>query len=118
MFHNLDTLTPATRGPSVSIWPAKGYPFLHIECDCIINSADSRVIRYVGGGSEKVDIPDGVEILGARSFRYCDQLCEVRFGPLSRLSSIERDAFANSTIRSICIPAPVTVLGRGALRCV
>jgi hypothetical protein len=59
-----------------------------------------------------VTVPDEVEKIGEYCFRYCNRIQTVDVGPLSRLTSIDEEAFFRcGFLRAIVIPASVTSLG-------
>jgi hypothetical protein len=70
------------------------------------------VIQYFGRESDLI-IPSNVEILRTYSFAFVRSLRTVKFSPGSKLRSIEASAFENCvSLRSLSIPASVTMIGR------
>jgi hypothetical protein len=89
----------------------KGNEYFEMREDFLVDFRRHHVVRYFGSGSELV-ISDEIEEIGERCFRSCQTICFVRFGSMSRLSSIGASAFANCLfLIRINIPSTVTSLG-------
>ena len=59
-----------------------------------------------------MDIPQGVEIIGYKTFADCENLKKVNFEPNAVLSSVGESAFSNCTsLESIDLPASVRSIG-------
>lgn len=59
-----------------------------------------------------MDIPQGVEIIGYKTFADCENLKKVNFEPNAVLSSVVESAFSNCTsLESIDLPASVRSIG-------
>jgi hypothetical protein len=83
----------------------------HMKGDFLADLNDQLMIRYCGASPE-VTIPDEVEKIDDCCFAFCESVEVIKFGPNSRLSSIDNDAFRNcQDLKTITIPSSVTFLG-------
>jgi hypothetical protein len=83
----------------------------HLTRDCVLHFSRPRLVRYCGMASE-MTIPDEIQTIDERAFGFCHSIRYLKFGPMSRLSSIGRLAFTECVnLTTITIPASVTLLG-------
>ena len=61
--------------------------------------------------AKRIQIPSFIEHICSSSFNFCNQLETIDFTSDSRLKTIDRNAFANSSIKKIAIPSSVTSIG-------
>jgi hypothetical protein len=96
-----------------------GNQHFHMKGDFLMDLNDHLMVRYCGKASW-VRIADEIETLGDHCFAFCESLRLVRFGPLSRVASIEQLAFCNcEQLTAITIPSSVTFLSLGCFaRCI
>jgi hypothetical protein len=95
----------------------RGNPYFSREGDFLLDLTDHRILRYYGAKSE-LTIPDETEKISEVAFSACRPICVVRFGRMSRLSSIDRSAFAFCPkLQAITIPSSVTFLGDSCFLC-
>jgi hypothetical protein len=100
---------PGSRGCVIEI--ESGNQYFHMKGDFMMDLIDRLIVRYCGTATE-VTIPDEIEIIGEYCFSMCESICFVRFGSVSKLSSIELRAFwVCSELKMIEIPSSVTSLG-------
>jgi hypothetical protein len=59
---------------------------------------------------EEIEIPSGVESIGAGCFEQCTFLAKLDFGPKSILRRLESNLFARCGIASFIVPAHVTTI--------
>lgn len=78
-------------------------------CNAIIEKKNNLLVT----GCKNTVIPNGVEIIGTRSFQGCSGLTSINIP--NSVTSIETDAFVNcSNLRSITIPNSVVGIGGAA----
>lgn len=78
---------------------------------CLIK--DNSIIAYAHASGTEYIIPDGVEVIAARSFWYNENLTSVTIS--DNVISIEESAFYHCTnLKSLSIPNSVTTIGSGA----
>jgi hypothetical protein len=82
---------------------------LRVIADFLVDVTRSRLIRYLGSGSE-LTLSRSVQIIGSFCFTFCSCLVSLTFESGSKLTRIGRIAFAGCSIRSIVIPASVTTI--------
>ena len=66
-------------------------PYMMAEDNIIYSKSRKKLIYYAAGlPDEKFSVPDGIEVIGSKSFTYCAHLEEIRF-PAS-VKSLEKEA--------------------------
>ncbi len=73
-------------------------PYMMAEDNIIYSKSKKKLIYYAAGlPDEKFSVPEGIEVIGSKSFTYCAHLEEIRF-PAS-VKSLEKEAvFLNKKI--------------------
>jgi hypothetical protein len=80
--------------------------------DCFLMDFAEISILYYFGADSNVTIPDYIEVVGQRCFSDSEDVSDVTFGSLSKVSSLGSAAFAACvSLRSFDIPASVTSIG-------
>jgi hypothetical protein len=110
---SLQVVTGASFGgiclKTIKVDPAN--PFLRAAKGFLTDIDGRRLIRYFGR-DWSVTIPDGIEVIGAASFNTCRGIQSVVFGPNSKVSVIEREAFEEcEDLEEIKLPASVKSIG-------
>ena len=81
----------------------------HIECNASAFEIKEGVLKKYNGHEEKVIVPDGVKIVGARAFRGCDNIKTVILP--SSVTEIEQHAFAfRRSLKSIYLPDIIKII--------
>jgi hypothetical protein len=105
------TSFPVSEGLEIDLEPGNRY--FAFRDDFLLDFQPHRLLRYFGTAWELL-IPDDIEQIGEQCFTLCKTIRFVRFGSMSRLSSIESSAFMKcSRLAAIAIPSGVTFLGEG-----
>jgi hypothetical protein len=100
------------RSQNCRIALESGNRYFAIRGAFLMNFKGDRLVRYCGTSSEVV-IGEEIEYIGKECFSFCKSIHFVRFGPMSRLSSIESRAFWScANLETISIPSPVTLIGK------
>jgi hypothetical protein len=76
----------------------------------LIDVVDHKLIRNFSESSH-IEIPADIEILGSSCFAFCKSLSAISFECNSRLTRIDSEAFASSSLQSIVIHRSVEILG-------
>lgn len=99
---------------SVNVSPENKNYFLYGEHFLIGKSSpeneDFDVLVSACCSIENAHIPDFIRIIGPYSFTLCKNLHEVTFSNDSKLEIIDKNAFAESSIESICFPSKLREL--------
>jgi hypothetical protein len=103
-------------GPLIEIGITPGSPNFNGECNLLIPSKGTEMVRYFGREFEVI-LPVKVELLGKSWFEACDRLEILLCEDGSKLGRISGSALSNCTsLRSISIPASIEMIGKAALK--
>jgi hypothetical protein len=96
---------------------AAGNPRLRVIDNFLIDITEAKLIRCFSSSSGII-LNRAIEIIGPYCFDNCDDLSNLTFESGSKLSIIERAAFArSSSLNSITIPASVTRIDGNVFSC-
>jgi hypothetical protein len=94
------------------VFPAKDSPFAQVE-DFLLDRSRSRLIRYLGS-APRIVIPPEIEVIGDSAFESHPELRVLAFDSESRVTHIEANAFCDSQLENIDIPASVQFIDPSA----
>jgi hypothetical protein len=84
-----------------------------IEKDLLLDFDHKTLIRYFGSSSS-ILIPRNIEILGSSCFSSCESLSSISFKSNSRLTRVEADAFAGTSVDFVLLPHNTAFIAGGA----
>jgi len=99
----------------VSTWFQNNWGITKLTMGSHVKSIASNAF-YNCGNMTNATIPANVTTIGASAFAECKNLQTLTFTSGSQLTSIGKEAFANTAITKLALPSTVTSIGTGSFK--